>query len=147
MDIQFFTGGFARAIEINWNHQESSWLLCTVLNQTSWNSKIKIENWESESIWKDKVLKIWLFSNLLQFIYSLSFRVPIFKIILLAVRGPFFFYLDLIVDSIVLYHVIVALGGFTVIFENIKSFPSTVSFVSILFVLLLQYFLNYLTSK
>ena len=45
----------------------------------------------------------------------------------MALKGPFVFYLDMIVDSIVLFHVIDALGGPKKIVENITSFPSTVS--------------------
>ena len=45
----------------------------------------------------------------------------------MAFTGPFLYYLDMIVDGIVLHEVIVALGGFQLIFDNITSFPATVS--------------------
>ena len=45
----------------------------------------------------------------------------------MAIRGPFTLYVDMIIDYTIFYYVVVALGGFTIIFENITSFPSTVS--------------------
>ena len=45
----------------------------------------------------------------------------------MAFTGPFLYYLDMIVDGIVLHEVIVALGGFQLIVDNITSFPATVS--------------------
>ena len=53
-------------------------------------------------------------------------RVPLFKMLLMATRATRF-YVDIIIDSIVLYNIIIAIGGFGIIFENLTSFQSAVS--------------------
>ena len=45
----------------------------------------------------------------------------------MAIKGPFALYVDMIIDYAIFYHVVVALGGITIVIENITSFPSTVS--------------------
>ena len=45
----------------------------------------------------------------------------------MVIRGPFALYVDMIIDYTIFYHVVVALGGFKVIIQNITSFPSIVS--------------------
>ena len=46
---------------------------------------------------------------------------------LMAIKGPFALYTDMIIDYTIFYYVVIALGGFKIIFDNITSFPSTVS--------------------
>ena len=53
----------------------------------------------------------------------------------MAIRGPFTLYVDMIIDYTIFYYVVVALGGFTIIIENITSFPSTVSVTLVIKVL------------
>ena len=48
------------------------------------------------------------------------------KMFLMATRATRF-YVDIIIDSIVLYNIIIAIGGFGIILENLTSFQSTVS--------------------
>ena len=59
--------------------------------------------------------------------FKLSPRVPVLKVAWLALTKPFMFYLDVILDMVILQTVIVALGGISIIVENITSFTSTVS--------------------
>ena len=60
------------------------------------------------------------------FVYFDS-RMSYFSIVFMAIRGPFASYTDMIIDYTIFYYVVVALGGFEIIFDNITSFPSTVS--------------------
>ena len=69
-------------------------------------------------------MKYWMPSFIINWQF---FRVSFFKVALMAFTGPFLYYLDMIVDGIVLHEVIVALGGFQLIVDNITSFPATVS--------------------
>ena len=50
-----------------------------------------------------------------------------FSVALMAIKGPFALYVDMIIDYTIFYYVVLALGGFKIILENITSFPSTVS--------------------
>ena len=50
-----------------------------------------------------------------------------FSVALMAIKGPFALYVDMIIDYTIFYYVVLALGGFKIIIENITSFPSTVS--------------------
>ena len=58
--------------------------------------------------------------------WKILLRVPLFKMLLMATRATRF-YVDIIIDSIVLYNIIIAIGGFGIILENLTSFQSTVS--------------------
>ena len=62
-------------------------------------------------------------------IYLSYSRISFFNVAFMAVRGPFSMYVDMIIDYTIFYYVVVALGGFKIIIENITSFPSTVSIV------------------
>ena len=55
-------------------------------------------------------------------------RITILKVTFAILRGPLPYYLDAMIDSIILNSIIDALGGVKIIFKNPTTFPSTVCF-------------------